>query len=112
MGGPGLDFETWVSRESNDDLRSHYRGADGALAAGLAISHAHLYLLGASRAMNRSELLAVATRYIGDETKARNWIESPHPFLGGKTPIELVVTTEGDALVVQSLLAIAYGTLG
>jgi len=62
--------------------------------------------------MTGSDLVAVATRYIGDQAKARKWIELPQPFLGGKTPLELVGTTEGDALVLESLLAIAYGSVG
>jgi uncharacterized protein (DUF2384 family) len=62
--------------------------------------------------MNGSDLVALATRYIGDEVKARKWMKLPHPFLGGKTPLEPVGAPEGDALVLQSLLAIAYGALG
>lgn len=62
--------------------------------------------------MNEVELLAVATRYIGDEKKARQWIEGPHPFLGGVTPLQLVGTPEGDELILRSLMSIAYGGLG
>jgi uncharacterized protein (DUF2384 family) len=61
--------------------------------------------------MNGSDLIALATRHIGDGVKARNWIELPHPFLSGKTPLELIGTPVGDALVLQSLLTIAYGAL-
>jgi uncharacterized protein (DUF2384 family) len=62
--------------------------------------------------MNEICLLAAATRYIGDEENAKQWIQAPHPFLGGKTPLELVGTAEGDELILQSLMSIAYGGLG
>jgi len=62
--------------------------------------------------MNEDDLLAVVTRYIGDEDKARRWIEVPHPFLGGNMPLELIGTSEGEELVLQSLMAIAHGGLG
>jgi uncharacterized protein (DUF2384 family) len=62
--------------------------------------------------MNEVALLEEATHYIGDASKAGQWIEQPHPFLGGKTPLEIAGTAEGDELILESLMSIAYGGLG
>jgi len=64
----------------------------------------------ADQAIRLREVLAEATEaFGGDAEKAQRWLRSPVPHLGGKTPIEMLATGNGAALVRESIGAIAYG---
>lgn len=40
--------------------------------------------------MDENDLVAMATRYLGDEAKARKWIKLPHPFLAVRRLLSLL----------------------
>ena len=67
----------------------------------------------ANQATRLREVLAEAIdAFGGDAEKARRWLRSPVEHLGGKTPLEMLATEAGTALVRESIGAIAYGGLG
>ncbi len=45
--------------------------------------------------LRRARLLQVATRVLGDEASARDWVRTPQPALDGEIPDELADTLEG-----------------
>jgi len=63
----------------------------------------------ADRVYRVAHIFKLATQMIGDEDKARRWIRGRIPALGGKIPLELVVTEAGARQVEGVLYSIGYG---
>ena len=57
-------------------------------------------------------LVEALDAFEGDGDKVLGWLRSPVRHLGGKTPMEMLATEAGTALVRESLGAIAYGGVG
>jgi putative toxin-antitoxin system antitoxin component (TIGR02293 family) len=55
------------------------------------------------------KITAEAFEGFGDPDKAMSWMRRTNRALGGKTPLEMIATEAGTALVRRSLGAIAYG---
>jgi putative toxin-antitoxin system antitoxin component (TIGR02293 family) len=53
-------------------------------------------------------VIAHTVAVFGDEQKASHWMETPLPLLGGRSPSELLETTEGIELVEQILTRIEH----
>ncbi len=61
------------------------------------------------RTMRLMRITLEAADAFGDENKALAWMRRPNTALVGKTPLEMIVTEAGTALVRRSLGVIAYG---
>ncbi len=61
------------------------------------------------RTMRLMRITVEAAEAFGDRTKALTWMRRPNVALLGKTPLEMIVTEAGTALVRRSLGVIAYG---
>ena len=57
-------------------------------------------------------LVEALDAFEGDGDKVLGWLRSPVRHLGGKTPMDMLATEAGTALVRESLGAIAYGGVG
>jgi putative toxin-antitoxin system antitoxin component (TIGR02293 family) len=75
-------------------------------------STAALSVTEADRAYRLARVADLALEILGDEEKAKSWLKSSHPYLGGESPINVLNTEIGTDLVMQSLYAIAYGGVG
>ena len=53
-------------------------------------------------------VIAHAVAVFGDEQKATHWLSTPLAILGNRTPSELLVSTDGIALVEQTLTRIEH----
>lgn len=53
-------------------------------------------------------VIAHAVAVFGDERKATHWMMTPLPFLGNRSPQELLETDEGLAVVEQTLSRIEH----
>lgn len=53
-------------------------------------------------------VIAHAVAVFGDEQKATHWLSTPLPILGNRTPSELLVSSDGIALVEQTLTRIEH----
>jgi len=54
-------------------------------------------------------VLSVAERVWGNETDATEWLNGPHPELGGATPFSLLKTEAGGRAVEALLAALEFG---
>jgi len=63
----------------------------------------------ADRVYRVARIFKLATEMIGDEAKARRWIRGRIPALGGKTPLELLISEAGARQVESVLYSIGYG---
>jgi putative toxin-antitoxin system antitoxin component (TIGR02293 family) len=63
----------------------------------------------ADRVYRVARIFKLATQMIGDEDKARRWIRGRIPALGGKVPLELLITEAGARQVEGVLYSIGYG---
>jgi len=61
------------------------------------------------RTMRLMRITVEAAEAFGDQSKALAWMRRPNVALLGKTPLEMIATEAGAALVRQSLGVIAYG---
>jgi putative toxin-antitoxin system antitoxin component (TIGR02293 family) len=64
------------------------------------------------RAYRAARITDLATKMLGDSTRAKKWLRTPSRYLGGKTPLAMLATEVGTHLVEQSLYAIGYGSVG
>ena len=53
-------------------------------------------------------VIAHAVAVFGDEQKATHWLSTPLEILGNRTPTELLASSEGIALVEQTLTRIEH----
>ena len=56
-----------------------------------------------------ARIAALAKRIWGEEERARSFLTSPHPLLGGRTPAEAAASELGARQVEDILAAIEYG---
>ena len=61
------------------------------------------------RTMRLMRITVEATDAFGDQAKALAWMRRPNVALLGKTPLEMIATEAGTALVRRSIGVIAYG---
>jgi putative toxin-antitoxin system antitoxin component (TIGR02293 family) len=66
-----------------------------------------LSVVEADRSMRLMRIACEACDAFGDIPRALAWLRSPSQHLSGKTPLKLVATESGTALVRQALVAIA-----
>ena len=59
--------------------------------------------------MRLMRITVEANEAFGDPAKAMAWMRRPNSALLGKTPLDMIVTEAGAALVRRSLGVIAYG---
>jgi putative toxin-antitoxin system antitoxin component (TIGR02293 family) len=65
----------------------------------------------ADRAYRIARVADLAVELLGDTDRAKAWLKSPHPYLGGEAPVAMIETEIGTDLVIESLYAIAYGAV-
>jgi putative toxin-antitoxin system antitoxin component (TIGR02293 family) len=61
------------------------------------------------RTMRLLRVITEAAEAFGDTAKALSWMRRPNTALLGKTPLEMIATDAGTALVRRALGVIAYG---
>lgn len=57
-------------------------------------------------------ITAQAGEIFGDRQEALRWLETPHPSLGGQTPLDAPLTAEGFQQAEDILGRIEYGVIG
>ena len=53
-------------------------------------------------------VIAHAVAVFGDEQKATHWLSTPLEYFGNRSPVELLTTSEGIAVVEQTLTRIEH----
>ena len=102
-----LERVGFVSREIADVVDTSVKTVQRKKKAAGALS-----LSQADRTVRLVKVYLEAVEAIGDAEKAMRWLRSPVRHLGGRTPLEMIATEAGTALVRESLGAIAYGGVG
>lgn len=60
------------------------------------------------RAERLARTVALAAEALGDSEAVRDWLNAPHPMLGGRVPIELAATELGARQVERILLNVLH----
>ncbi len=60
-------------------------------------------------ANEQRDVMKFAYRIFGDVARADSWLKRPKERFGGRTPLEMLETSEGTELVVEMLGQIEHG---
>jgi putative toxin-antitoxin system antitoxin component (TIGR02293 family) len=71
--------------------------------------HERLDVIEGDRTMRLAHIALEAAQAFGDLDKAMRWLRKPNRLLAGDTPIDLITTEPGTALVNQALGMVEYG---
>jgi putative toxin-antitoxin system antitoxin component (TIGR02293 family) len=63
------------------------------------------------RVVRLARVFAEAKHVLGDEAKARRWLQKPNRALGGETPLHLLDTDIGASAVFEELGRIEHGVI-
>lgn len=56
-----------------------------------------------------AHLIALGDKVFGNHDKTMRWLSKPKRFLDGETPLEMALTTQGSAMVEETLHGIDHG---
>jgi putative toxin-antitoxin system antitoxin component (TIGR02293 family) len=74
-----------------------------------ATGQKHLSADEADRAVRLARIAALAEHAFGERDRALHWLRKPKRFLEGRTPIDVLTSSEGTRLIEEKLLQLEHG---